>query len=94
LGLFVFTWDPEKDESNRLKHRVTFREASTVFADPLAKTIYDEAHSQVEEPYVTIGNSSAGQLLVVAHTDRDDTVRIISARFATAREREAYEESV
>jgi uncharacterized DUF497 family protein len=89
----VFIWDPDKDVLNRSKHRVTFEEATTVFGDPLSTTVYDESHSDVEERFVTIGLSNREQLLVVVHTDRESLVRIISARVATHREREAYEEA-
>ncbi|HEV2206117.1 MAG TPA: BrnT family toxin, partial [Candidatus Acidoferrales bacterium] len=87
-----FQWDPSKARRNRHKHRVSFHEAATVFGDPLATTFPDPDHSASEQRFVTIGQSSASRILIVAHTDRDDTVRIISARKATPREREYYEE--
>jgi len=88
----TFTWDPEKDAVNRRKHAVGFGEAASVLEDPLARTYPDPAHSRGEQRYVTIGRSRLGKTLVVAHADRGDTLRIISARPATRRERRFYEE--
>jgi uncharacterized DUF497 family protein len=87
-----FEWDDEKAESNRLKHGVTFSEASTVFADTLSLTAYDPDHSEEEDRYVTMGLSSVGKLLIVSHTDRGDNIRIISAREASRSERKEYED--
>jgi hypothetical protein len=85
-------WDPEKSATNLKGHRVSFHEAAAVLGDPLSTTFPDQAHSEGEVRFVTIGLSTRGNVLVVAHTDRDDTVRIISARRATRREREFYEQ--
>lgn len=87
-----FEWDDDKSESNLHKHGVSFPEAQTVFADPLALTGYDPDHSDQEDRYVTMGTSLEGRLMVVAHTDRDGKVRIISAREASRRERRDYED--
>jgi len=86
-----FTWDPAKAEQNLLDHGVSFQEATTVFGDPLAATIPDPDHSVGEERLITMGQSSAGQLLVVCHVEQGDTIRIISARRATSHERKDYE---
>jgi len=86
-----FTWDPAKVEENFLAHGVAFQEATTVFGDPLAGTIPDPDHSVGEERLISIGQSSAGQLLVVCHVEEGDTIRIISARRATSHERKDYE---
>ena len=86
-----FTWDSAKADDNLLAHGVSFQEATTVFGDPLAGTIPDPDHSVGEERLITIGQSSAGQLLVVCHLEQRDTIRIISARRATAHERKDYE---
>jgi uncharacterized DUF497 family protein len=86
-----FEWDENKAEINLSKHHVSFREASTVFGDPLSLTQYDPDHSDDEDRYITMGESSDGRLLVVSHTDREDRIRIISARRATRRDRKAYE---
>jgi hypothetical protein len=88
----TFTWDPEKDAVNRRKHAVGFHEAASVLEDPLSTTYPDPVHSRGEQRYVTIGRSRQGRTLVVAHADRSDTIRIISARPATRRERRFYEE--
>jgi uncharacterized DUF497 family protein len=87
-----FEWDPRKAGKNFRKHGVTFEEASSVFYDSLAMTGTDPDHSEGEERMVTFGVSSSGRLLVVAHTERSDAIRIISARVATKHERHIYEE--
>ena len=86
-----FEWDSAKAAKNLRKHRVPFEEA--VFYDPLAVTGADPDHSEAEERLVTFGMSSAGQPLVVSHTERADAIRIISARIATQPERRIHEES-
>ena len=88
-----FEWDMTKAKSNLAKHRVSFEEASTVFGDPLSLTIPDPAHSQAEDRSIVLGQSHQRKLLVVMHTERGDNIRIISARRASRRERESYEES-
>jgi uncharacterized DUF497 family protein len=85
-------WDSAKAEKNLRKHWVSFEEAATVFYDPLAATGADPDHSEGEERLITFGMSSSGQLLVVSHTQRDEAIRIISARIATRPERRIYEE--
>jgi uncharacterized protein len=87
----LFDWDPVKAEANARKHGVTFEEASTAFADPLSVTIPDPDHSEAELRFLLLGHNFRGRLVVVAHTERGDTIRIISARFATQSERDAYE---
>ena len=87
-----FEWDPEKAQRNLDKHQVSFPEAATVFGDTLSMTFDDPDHSFDEERYITIGHSDSGQFLMVAHTDRDGNIRIISARKSTRRERKSYEE--
>lgn len=86
-----FTWNPAKADANRKKHGVDFDEAATVFGDPLAGTFPDADHSMGETRMITVGVSCAGRLLVVAHTEGSEEIRIISARLATAHERKAYE---
>ncbi len=88
-----FEWDDDKASSNLAKHGVSFEEAATVFGDPMSLTIPDPAHSQVEDRFVIIGESHRGKLLVVVHTERGDNIRVISARRASRRERNAYEEA-
>ena len=87
-----FNWDPAKAASNLKKHRVSFAEATTVFGDPLSMTFYDPDHSTDEDRYIMIGVSSEQRLLVVAHVERNDEFRIISARPVTRQERQFYEE--
>lgn len=87
-----FRWDPRKDRGNQRKHGVSFREAATVFEDPLSMTFPDPDHSFDEERFVSIGMSKTGSILVIAHTEYDEEIRIISARPATRTEREFYEE--
>jgi len=89
--MLTFEWNPQKAESNINKHGVSFEEASTVFQDPLSLTIDDPLHSTDEERMVQIGISHKNRLLVVVHTEIGDTIRIISARKATKKERNNYE---
>jgi uncharacterized protein len=88
-----FDWDLAKARSNETKHEVTFDEAASVFADPLAAIFDDEAYTEKESREIIIGHSENDRLLVVSFTERDDIIRIISARQATRRERKDYEES-
>lgn len=78
---------------NRAKHRISFEEATTAFRDPLAATAPDPDHSDSEYRFVTFGVSTEGQLLTISHTERGESIRVISARLATRPEREIYEES-
>ena len=87
-----FEWDPNKAEINLRKHGVSFAEAGTVFGDELAITVPNPDHSDDENRYITVGWSNRRRLLIVSHTDRDDKIRIISARELTPRERKTYEE--
>ena len=88
----LFEWAPVKARKNLRKQGVTLEDASSVFYDLLAITGADPDHSEEEERMVTFGVSSSGQLLVIAHTERSDAIRIISARVATKHERQIYEE--
>jgi len=88
-----FEWDPRKDAANRRKHGIGFREATTVFGDPFATTFPDTDHSASEQRFLTIGVSVGGHLLVVAHTETEESTRIISARTAMRGERKFYEEN-
>jgi uncharacterized DUF497 family protein len=88
-----FEWDPLKAVENVREHRVSFNEAATVFGDFLGTTVADPDHSVDERRYITVGLSSQGRLLMVAHADRGERVRIISARRLTSSERRAYEET-
>jgi uncharacterized DUF497 family protein len=86
-------WDSLKAEVNLKKHQVSFEEASTVFDDPLFITFLDVEHSLDEERYITLGLSQRNRLLLVAHAECGDAIRIISARKATKNERRFYEEA-
>jgi uncharacterized DUF497 family protein len=88
-----FEWDPNKAGRNLRKHGVTFEEAATVFRDELSITVLDPDHSTEEERYITVGQSSQGRLLLVAHADRGDAIRIISARTLTPKEKRQYEKA-
>ncbi len=87
-----FEWDSAKALKNIRKHRISFEEAASVFYDPLAVTGDDPDHSETEQRMITFGVSSRGRLLVVSHTERSGTIRIINARKATKHERKIYEE--
>ena len=94
--LFDIVWDDVKAQSNLLKHGVSFAQAATVMLYPLALTVLDAVHSETEERWFTLGQTSEGRLLAVAHTYQVlDTniarVRLISAREATRQERQQYE---
>ena len=86
-----FEWDRDKAEANLSKHGVSFDEAATTFFDALSATIPDPDHSAGERRFITMGISSRGRLLVVAHVERGATLRIITARPASASERKRYE---
>ena len=74
-----FEWDPEKAGSNLRRHGVSFHEAATAFGDPLSITFYDPDHSEDEDRYITVGMSNDAHLMIVSHTDRGDSIRLISA---------------
>ena len=89
-----FKWDPQKAKINLRKHQIAFTEAATVFGDPLSVTIPDPDHSLDEERFLIIGQSQQGRLLIVAFAEREDHIRIISARELTRSEKIAYEEDI
>ncbi len=88
-----FEWDEAKALANQQKHGVSFEEAATVFANPLAAIFDDPDHSQDELREIIVGHSDRNRVLIVSFTERGGAVRIISARAATPRERKAYEEN-
>jgi uncharacterized DUF497 family protein len=88
-----FEWDPAKADANLTKHGVSFDEALTVFGDTLSLLIPDPDHSSGETRYLLLGQSLAGRLLVVAHTEAGGIIRLISARTASRHERRTYEEA-
>lgn len=87
-----FEWDPSKAAANLAKHGISFDEGATVFLDQLAVSGPDPDHSVAESRYITFGQSSLGRLLVVSHTYRPGSIRLISARRVTRAERKLYEE--
>jgi hypothetical protein len=87
-----FTWHGSKAASNFKKHHVSFDDAATVFGDPFASIFDDPDHSEGERREIIIGHSVSGLLLLVSFTERDDMVRLISARRTDAHERQKYEE--
>lgn len=88
-----FEWNPTKAGENLRKHKISFNEAATVLGDFLGATVSDPDHSASEHRYITVGLSSRGRLLMVAHVERHERIRIISARTLTRSERRAYEET-
>ena len=90
--MLEFEWDAKKAAANAKKHGVTFHEAATVFSDKLAVTFSDPDHSAREERFVTFGMSQSNRVLVVAHSEREGRIRIISSRPLTKGERRIYEE--
>jgi uncharacterized protein len=89
---FVFEWDEVKAQQNAHKHRITFEEAVTIFSDPYLVTFPDDDHSDIEERFISIGQSNYGRILLLVHTDRGDVIRLISCRKATVAERTIYEQ--
>ena len=87
-----FEWDPRKAQLNLRRHRVSFEDATTAFRDPLSTTAPDPDHSRSENRFVTFGVSAKGRLLAISHTERGESIRIISARRSTKQERRIYEE--
>lgn len=87
-----FHWHPAKAARNLRKHGVSFEEATTAFDDPHSVTVPDPEHSANEARFVLVGLTRRGHLVVVAHTEDGDDIRIISARGAAPLERRAYEE--
>lgn len=86
-----FEWDTAKAAANFTKHGVSFEDAAQAFEDELSATFPDPDHSRGEYRYITYGLIADGGLLVVSHTERNDLIRIISARLATRKERQRYE---
>jgi len=94
---YDFEWDPEKARLNRRKHSVSFEQGATVFRDPKAASLYDDAHSKTEDRWVTLGLSSGSGLLVVHHTFEEidanhARIRIFSCRKATPNQIRQYGE--
>ena len=88
----LFEWNSKKAEVNLKKHGVSFEEAESIFSDPLSLTVSDPLHSEKENRFIITGFSDKRRQLVVVHTDRNDKIRIISARLATPGEKRKYEQ--
>ena len=86
-------WDPQKAETNFRKHRIRFSDAETVLFDPMTLTIEDQIIDQ-EQRFLSIGTDALGRILVIVYTYHGDTVRLISARKATPKERKYYEKGI
>ena len=89
-----FDWDPQKVIGNVSKHGVSFKEAKTVFDNPLAVIFDDEINSENEQREIIVGHSSYNRLLIVSFTERPSSIRLISARLVTPKERDRYERSL
>ena len=92
----IFEWDENKARTNLEKHKISFDEACTIFADPFLVTFIDEFHSDKEERFISIGLSESNRVLLAVHTEREEkneivVIRIISCRKATLAERKRYE---
>lgn len=87
-----FDWDDDKAASNLKKHKISFEEAKTVFADSFSITLGDPTHSVDEHRFVDIGASANGEILVVSYIERGQKIRLIGCRKATKAERKIYEE--
>lgn len=86
-----FEWDENKEQKNIAKHGIDFSTAVLVFGDNNRIEFFDEKHSESEDRYITIGAiNGIITILYVVYTEREDVIRVISARSATRREKEAY----
>lgn len=95
LGSSVrFAWDENKNVLNFEKHDIWFEEAQTIWADSKSPEFYDSDHSDIEDRFIRVGLSKKLNVLLVVFCERDENVRIISARKATKKERELYEEGI
>ena len=88
-----FEWDAAKNQANIRKHRVSFETAQRIFEGPVL-TWFDDRKDYDEDRYISIGKVESAAVIVVAHTGRDDRIRLISARPASRKERQAYHERI
>ena len=88
INNIVFEWDDEKNRINNRKHNVDFYDAAKVFADEYRIEWFDEIHSDEEDRYITLG--MVNEILFVVYTEREDRIRLISARLADRDERRKY----
>ena len=91
-----FGWDENKNRSNFKKHGVWFEEAQTIWADVKAVEFLDPEHSSDEDRFIRIGHSTRSRLILVVFCERAEgsTIRVISARKATTREKRDYEKGI
>ena len=90
-----FEWDDNKNRKNFFKHSIWFEEAQTVWADPSSSEFYDPEHSETEDRFIRVGISTSARLLLIVFCERDqDTIRIISARKATKKEKKQHEKRI
>jgi len=85
------TWDDIKADENFRKHKVPFPEAKSAMQDPLARVAPDDGHSDAEDRFTLIAESTRQRILIITFTiNNDDSARLISARRASAAERRNY----
>ena len=91
-----FAWNEVKNSANFEKHGIWFEDAQTVWADPHAMEFFDPDHSATEDRFIRVGYSTRSRILLVVFCERNgsETIRIISARRATAKEVKTYEEGI
>ncbi len=89
----AITWDPQKAKANFRKHRIRFSDAETVLFDPMTLTIEDQIINQ-EQRFLSVGSDALGRILVIVYTYHGDTIRLISARKATSKERKYYDKGI
>ena len=91
--MIEFDWDPAKAKKNLKAHGVSFEEAKSVFFDDFARQYFDKSHSEEEDRFLMLGVSNKSRVLLICHCELEskEVIRIISARKATAKERELYE---
>jgi uncharacterized DUF497 family protein len=92
--MMQFEWDESKATGNLKKHGVSFEEAKNVFSDDQFLVFSDPDHSFEEKRFIIMGKSNRARLLVVAYTEKSESIRIISAREATRKEKKVYEEEI
>ena len=94
MNTIRFDWDKNKAASNLIKHKISFEEAQSVFDDDAARLIFDPDHSEDEDRFILLGLSCSLKVLVVVHCykDKDNIIRLISARKATRPEEKQYKE--
>ena len=86
-------WNPQKAEANFRKHKIRFSDAESVLFDPMALTIEDQIIDQ-EQRFLSVGSDAFGRILVIVYAYHGDTIRLISARKATPKERKYYEKGI